>query len=529
MIAPIEMKRGLSHCDLSSVESYTDCSEDPGATSGVNSNQQRAKRSRKGKATTEQLADGNNYATPTTPAAPPSSGVVQFEQLSDRLNRQQVVINSIEQKVDSLAVLLQRICGFLCLPIHTMPALGPTPTNLTVDCPPGDDVIPTEVEPEIPDSFANINSQPRKQEVGSHTASLSTSELNKDSDAGGNPLQIRGKTKFGVSAVAHPRKLRSNVAGTVKRNSNISDMIFEAIDRENNYREQRAKSVIITGLPERSDADADAPQVLDLLNSEFDFVPTRIYCKRLGNPSSDKPRLLRVSFQASEEAAWLVSVASRLRKSHDSAVRNNIFINRNLTFQERTAAFLARQRRREVVMRNVDSRDLGPMSDGLGGHSRVFTNSTRSGGIIESSAPVCPDITDGDQFPALPSRRESSDLTQSRLVISRSDYTGVHLSDSVLLGTVDRSTDNVHPIDADHPISVSSCTGVHPVDGILSSTGVHPNDSVHPFDNDTGAHPIDGVSGHSVSVSVSRLSADAPAFDYVSGGLSVAAENEGRP
>ena len=84
----------------------------------------------------------------------------------------------------------------------------------------------------------------------------------------------------------------------------------------------------------------------------------------------------------------------------------------------------------------------------------------------------------------------------------------------------------VYPIETGHLVSMSPWTGVHPVDGTHTITGAHPNDSVRPFDSDSGAHPVDSDPGHAVSVS--RLSADAPVFDYISGGQSVVAESEGR-
>jgi len=90
-----------------------------------------------------QIADEANAATPTVPTAPPSSGAVQFEQLSDHLKQQQAAMNSLEQKVDFLADLLHRICDFLGLPIRSKPSCEPPPTNPTVDCQPAEDILPS--------------------------------------------------------------------------------------------------------------------------------------------------------------------------------------------------------------------------------------------------------------------------------------------------------------------------------------------------------------------------------------------------
>ena len=55
--------------------------------------------------------------------------------------------------------------------------------------------------------------------------------------------------------------------------SSISDLINVTLSRIHSESERRAKSVIITGMPERE--DDDIPPVLDLLKCEFNFVPSQ--------------------------------------------------------------------------------------------------------------------------------------------------------------------------------------------------------------------------------------------------------------
>ena len=309
------MKRGLSQGDLSSGEASTDCPGDPETSSGVNSNQQRAKRSRKGKATTEQLnaindtidhvlsqiADEANAATPTVPTSPPSSIAVQFEQLSDHLKQQQTAMNSLEQKVDFLADLLHRICDFLGLPTRPKPSCEPPPTSPTVDCPPADDVLQTEVEPEISAGFANISSQPKKQKADKkqHTAD---------------------------------------------NNKTIKDIVFDAIYQESNDRAKRAKTIVISGLRDSPEI-ADTDSVRRLLSLEFDFEPSNFECRRLGK-SAEHIQPLLVTFPSSDDAAWLIANAKQLRRSRDQWTKDNIYINRNMSHTELRASYEQRCIRR---------------------------------------------------------------------------------------------------------------------------------------------------------------------------------------
>jgi hypothetical protein len=203
------------------------------------------------------------------------------------------------------------------------------------------------------------------------------------------------------------------------RPTTISDVISDAVTRESSVREARAKSVIISGLPERE--DDDVPQVRDLLHTEFSFDPAWIRCSRLGNQTSGKSRLLRVSFQSVEDAAWLVSVAPTLRRSSDSLVRSNVYINRNLSYSERVAAYRARMVKREshiALHSGSTSSDITTSDNSTGVHHMVITNSQRFyGSRIDNSCSAVdpngamPDLADNEEFPPLNAHRGTQVIT----------------------------------------------------------------------------------------------------------------------
>jgi hypothetical protein len=260
----------------------------------------------------------------------------------------------------------------------------------------------------------------------------------------------------------------------VRRHNTIVDVIGAAVSKQNDDRDFRAKTVIIAGMPERE--DDDTPQVLDLLSTEFSFVPGRIRCDRVGKHVGDRPRLLRVALQSSSDASWLVAEAPKLRKSSDSLVRRTIFINRNLSYNERRIAYEARKKRRDHGV----EKDFTNVS-GLG-HMVVVNSSRQLNHMYENTArgeanhgSITFDIDDEDEFPRLTAGAGSNAGIHPNV-------SGVHHGDSVARPDISGGQSTPAGV---HPIS----TGVHPIE-----SGVHPNieqptTSAHPIS--TGVHPVE--------------------------------------
>jgi len=284
-------------------------------------------------------------------------------------------------------------------------------------------------------------------------------------------------------------------------------------------------------MPERE--DDDIPPVLDLLKYEFNFVPSHIHCKRLNSVhAGGRPRLLQVFFQTKEDAAWLLSRASKLRNSRDRSIRDSIYINKNQSYQERHLAFIARQRRRGI--------ETGASTSVNGANCPVRDQA--------------PDINDIVSFPPLISFGQASDdILHRNKSLEPAMRSGVHPITS-------SSGSGVHPIDADQPDalhhSATLLSGVHPNTSALRS-GVHPvnaslpdeqftslrvanqsagqstlfsppvNDMQISLTSESGAHPINIDS----SVRSSCLSVFAQPFDFDIAGGSVCKNSatDGRP
>ena len=99
------------------------------------------------------------------------------------------------------------------------------------------------------------------------------------------------------------------------------------------------------------DDRSDKQNITHLISEEFDMQPNITYCKRLGEASFGRIRPLLVALSSAEEAAWIVSNAKWLRRSHDHNVSQNVFINANRTKEESRVAYEQRCRRRTTVNR----------------------------------------------------------------------------------------------------------------------------------------------------------------------------------
>jgi hypothetical protein len=93
-------------------------------------------------------------------------------------------------------------------------------------------------------------------------------------------------------------------------------------------------NVIVFGLQPRRDID-DVAIFTDLIRSELDLTPHITKTKRLGDSKNGKPPPLLVCLRDTDEKRALLVNAKKLRKSANSSVKDNVFINADLTLQQR--------------------------------------------------------------------------------------------------------------------------------------------------------------------------------------------------
>ena len=94
-------------------------------------------------------------------------------------------------------------------------------------------------------------------------------------------------------------------------------------------------------------ADGQSSMLGQLCISEFSINPQIVSTCRLGKSSDDRVKPLLVSLSSSEVADDIIKRAKLLRRSTVSTVRDNVFINRNLTKIEAQLAYNERCQRRQ--------------------------------------------------------------------------------------------------------------------------------------------------------------------------------------
>ena len=126
---------------------------------------------------------------------------------------------------------------------------------------------------------------------------------------------------------------------------NFREAVATAIHADRRDKDRRAKSVVVSGLIPRHDL-TDAASFRQLCSQEIGLDPVVVYTKRLGAAYGDRVQPLLVGLQSPDEVLSVMSRAKSLRRSAVETVRNNVFINHNLTKVEARIAYEERCRRR---------------------------------------------------------------------------------------------------------------------------------------------------------------------------------------
>jgi len=103
---------------------------------------------------------------------------------------------------------------------------------------------------------------------------------------------------------------------------------------------------VVTGLPETHDVDSDRELFVNFCSEHLSIKPYVSGCARLGKKINDQPRRLLIKLTAEQSAEQLLKDARKLRNSPD-AFASTVFLNPDLSPQQRQLAFEARCRKRQ--------------------------------------------------------------------------------------------------------------------------------------------------------------------------------------
>ena len=122
--------------------------------------------------------------------------------------------------------------------------------------------------------------------------------------------------------------------------------------------DRRSHNVVISGLPE-VEGRVDVEIVGELFERNLPIKPLLDLnsCKRVGKEVAGRPRKLLVALRSATVAKDLLKCAKELRNSSDTAVKDSVYINKDLSPEEAKAAYELR------VKRRAEAANTSPVTD----------------------------------------------------------------------------------------------------------------------------------------------------------------------
>ncbi len=116
-------------------------------------------------------------------------------------------------------------------------------------------------------------------------------------------------------------------------------VVYDVV-RELSRRSSRKANIVLSGVKKSLISDADI--VKRLLFDELRIDATVTQCTRLGRDDSNRPQLLLATLASEHDASAAIRSATTLRKSTSPDVRNSVFLNADLTSEQRSADYKLR-------------------------------------------------------------------------------------------------------------------------------------------------------------------------------------------
>ena len=185
------------------------------------------------------------------------------------------------------------------------------------------------------------------------------------------------------------KPIASIVSSVSTLKNDMTKDLLSAMYVDLEQKKRRANNIIISGLPVAVD---DRQGVQSFLQVEFQEIAPNLQVastRRLGRQQSDRIQPLLVTCSNVDDAQFILNNSRRLRKSANSLVRGQVYINPDLTKAEASAAFEMRQRRRAARARNSHQNEH-PSSRVLNLNAAPFqasSSSTQSASMNTSDIP----------------------------------------------------------------------------------------------------------------------------------------------
>jgi hypothetical protein len=158
-----------------------------------------------------------------------------------------------------------------------------------------------------------------------------------------NVVQVIDELRADMSALKNEIEALKNMKHGQPVSSSIPNQVFSEDDilNEVDDRQRRINNIIIYNLPESTVEEAegrkldDLARCLSIINADKNDI---VNCYRIGKNTGNRPRLFLMKFNS---YSTLINVLKRYK------VKDNIYVNHDLTARQRNKAYLVRQECRE--------------------------------------------------------------------------------------------------------------------------------------------------------------------------------------
>ena len=168
--------------------------------------------------------------------------------------------------------------------------------------------------------------------------------------ADGQQQQSSSSSATATSVAAVDQPSFSDIVKRQPSTKTIRENIIAAVYVDKAASDRRASSFIVSGLPPSTTVQ-DQQLVSQLCSDELNITAEITATKRLGRSTDNKPQPILVHVRQQSVAQQIISCAKNLRQSNHMFVRQNVYINYNMTQAEARAAYELRCRRRQATSR----------------------------------------------------------------------------------------------------------------------------------------------------------------------------------
>ena len=176
----------------------------------------------------------------------------------------------------------------------------------------------------------------------------------------------------------------SEVLKANRKPSNYIEAADSAVHTDLRQKDSRKNSIVVYGLP--TGQGDEKISVSQLFKAEFNINTDILVCKRLGQQQIGKIQPLLITLKNQNHASQIITEAKKLRRSVNTVVRNQVFVNPHLTKAEAMAAYEQRCQRRLHKQRPATS----PLGD-EGSHRQVESSPVKAS-ITTSTITLSADV-----------------------------------------------------------------------------------------------------------------------------------------